>query len=168
MSEPPLPTRVYLALRAANETLSTAESLTGGQLAAVITDVPGVSETYVGGAVTYATELKISLLGVPESVVAEHGVVSAQCATAMAAGIRGLTGSTWALSTTGVAGPAEQEGKPVGTVYVGIAGPGTLDAVALRLDGDRPTIQEQTCVRALEALEQAVAEAVARESGSLG
>jgi PncC family amidohydrolase len=167
MPEPSLETRVFLALRAAGETLATAESLTGGQLAALVTDVPGVSDTYLGGVVTYATELKISLLGVPSEVVAEHGVVSAECATAMATGIRGLTGASWALSTTGVAGPTEQEGKPVGTVFVGIAGPGMLDAVALNLDGDRPTIQAQTCERALAALESVLTERVHRESQSL-
>ena len=168
MSEPSLPTRVSLALQAAGETFATAESLTGGQLAAAITAVPGVSATYLGGVVSYATELKVSLLGVPESVVSEHGVVSAACAEAMATGIRGLTGATWALSTTGVAGPAEQEGKPVGTVYVGLAGPGLAEAVALSLGGDRPTIQEQTCVHALAALESVLAERVRRESRHLG
>lgn len=168
MSEPPLPTRVYLAMRAAGETLATAESLTSGRLAAMIADVPGVSDIYLGGAVTYATELKVSMLGVPESVVETYGVVSAECATAMATGVRGLTGATWALSTTGVAGPAEQEGKPVGTVFVGIAGPGFIDAVELSLDGDRPTIQTETCVRALGALEEALADQVRRESASLG
>ncbi len=168
MSEVPLPTRVYLAMRAAGETLATAESLTGGQLAALITDVPGVSDIYLGGAVTYATELKLSLLGVPESVVETYGVVSEQCATAMASGVRAVTGATWALATTGVAGPAEQEGKPVGTVFVGIAGPGYLEAVGLRLDGDRPTIQAETCTRALAALEEVLTDQVARESQRLG
>ena len=78
------------------------------------------------------------------------------------------TGATWAVATTGVAGPAEQEGKPVGTVYVGIAGPGLLEAVALRLEGDRPTIQAETCVRALAALESVLTDRVTRESQRLG
>jgi nicotinamide-nucleotide amidase len=168
MPEPTLPTRVFVALRAAGETLATAESLTGGQLAAVITGVPGVSAAYLGGVVSYATELKISLLGVPAELVEAHGVVSAECAMAMATGVRRLTGSTWALSTTGVAGPTEQEGKPVGTVYVGLAGPGLIEAIALNLDGDRPTIQAQTCDGALGALEAVLNERVGRESRSLG
>ncbi|WGL50939.1 CinA family protein [Nocardioides sp. BP30] len=163
-----LATRVFLALRAAGETLATAESLTGGQLAALVTDVPGVSDTYLGGVVSYATELKISLLGVSAELVEEHGVVSGPCAEAMATGVRGLTGSTWALATTGVAGPTAQEGKPVGTVYVGIAGPGRVEAIELSLDGDRPTIQEQTCERALAALDSALTEQVRRESRALG
>lgn len=165
--EPALPTRVFLALRAGGETLATAESLTGGQLAALITDVPGVSETYLGGVVSYATELKISLLGISEQLVEQYGVVSAECAAAMATGVRGLTGATWALATTGVAGPTAQEGKPVGTVYVGIAGPGLVEAIELNLDGDRPTIQAQTCQRALAALESALTEQVRRESRAL-
>ena len=78
--------RVHRLLRAAGHTVATAESLTGGRLAAVLTEVPGASDVYVGGVVTYATELKVSLLGVPEPVIAEHGVVSSQCAQAMAAG----------------------------------------------------------------------------------
>jgi PncC family amidohydrolase len=168
MTEPSLPTRVFLALRAAGDTLATAESLTGGQLAAVVTDVPGVSATYLGGVVSYATEMKVAVLGVPEEVVERHGVISAECAEAMASGVRGLTGATYALSTTGVAGPTEQEGKPVGTVYVGIAGPGLLRSIELNLDGDRPTIQKQTCQRALAALEETLDAQVRRESRRLG
>lgn len=170
MSEPSLPTRVFLKLRAGGETLATAESLTGGQLAALITEVPGVSDTYLGGVVSYATEVKVSLLGVPDEVVERDGVVSGACAEAMAAGVRGLTGAAYALSTTGVAGPTEQEGKPVGTVYVGIAGPGVLRSVELNLDGDRPTIQDETCQRALAELEAELdaAAAVRGESTALG
>ena len=168
MSEPSLPTRVFLALRAAGETLATAESLTGGQLAAVITEVPGVSQTYLGGVVSYATEVKVSLLGVPQSVVDSCGVVSGECAEAMATGARKLTGADWAISTTGVAGPTEQEGKPVGTVFIGIAGPGVVDSIELNLDGDRPTIQTQTCRQALAALESALADQVQRESQPFG
>lgn len=162
-----LATRVFLALRASRQTLATAESLTGGHLAALITDVPGVSDTYLGGVVSYATEVKMSLLRVPREVVEEYGVVSAECASAMAAGMRGLTGAHWAVSTTGVAGPTEQEGKPVGTVYVGIAGPGYRETVDLKLDGDRPSIQSQTCDQALAALERALDEHMRRESQRL-
>ncbi len=105
---------LHALLRSAGASVATAESLTGGRLAALLTSVPGASATYVGGVVTYATELKQSLLGVPEALVAEHGVVSAPCARAMAAGVRGLTGSTYALATTGVAGPDRQEGQAAG------------------------------------------------------
>ena len=148
-----LGTRVHLLLRAEGSTISTAESLTGGRLAVRFTDVPGVSETFLGGVVTYATALKTSMLGVDEEIVEKHGVVSAECAAAMASGVRGQTGATYGLSTTGVAGPDAQEGKPAGTVYVGLAGPGFATAELLALEGDRTQIQEATCEAVLGALE---------------
>lgn len=144
--------RLHDLLRRDAATVATAESLTGGRLAALLTGVPGASATYVGGVVTYATELKVSLLGVPPALVEEHGVVSAQCARAMATGMRALSGATYALSTTGVAGPDRQEGHPPGTVYVGVAGPSGSSAVALELVGDRETVQERTCAEAVALL----------------
>jgi PncC family amidohydrolase len=145
--------RVHLLLRAEGSTVSTAESLTGGRLAVWFTDVPGISETYLGGAVAYATALKTTMLGVAEEIVERHGVVSAECAQAMASGVRALTGATYGLSTTGVAGPDPQEGKPAGTVYVGLAGPGFVTSLRLELAGDRTAIQEATCEAVLGALE---------------
>jgi nicotinamide-nucleotide amidase len=145
--------RVHLVLRAGGHTVATAESLTGGRLAVALTDTPGASETYLGGVVTYATELKTSLLDVDERIIDEYGVVSAPCAKAMASGVRALTGATFGLATTGVAGPTDQEGKPPGTVFVGIAGPGLLEAVALELRGKRAEIQDRTCREAIEAFE---------------
>jgi nicotinamide-nucleotide amidase len=145
--------RVHLLLRAGGGTVSTAESLTGGRLAVALTDMPGASETYLGGVVTYATELKASLLEVDQRIIEEHGVVSPECAKAMASGVRALTGATFGLSTTGVAGPTDQEGKPPGTVFVGIAGPGLVEAVALELSGKRHQIQDRTVKEALAAFE---------------
>ena len=133
-------------------TLATAESLTGGRLATAVTAVPGASRVYVGGLVAYSTELKQQLLGVPRSVVDEHGVVSAACARAMAEGARSATGATYAVSTTGVAGPDPQEGRPVGTVYVAVAGPASTQVTALELAGDRAGVQERTCREALAAV----------------
>ncbi len=133
-------------------TLATAESLTGGALGASITAVPGASAVYRGGIVSYATEVKLGLLGVPAEVVARDGVVSAACALAMASQARRLLGADWALSTTGVAGPDTQEGKPVGRVHVGLAGPDGARALTLQLSGERAEIRTQTCRRALEAL----------------
>ncbi len=132
--------------------MSTAESLTGGQVAARLTAVPGASEAYRGGVVAYATEVKVSVLGVAESLVARDGVVSAECALAMARGVRSLTGATYGVSTTGVAGPSEQEGKSVGTVYVGLSGPSVETVVALDLTGDRASIVDRTVDEALAAL----------------
>lgn len=139
-------------LRAAGATLATAESLTGGRLAAAVTAVPGASASYLGGFVTYATELKESLLGVPPELVEQYGVVSGECARAMATGCREATGASYGVATTGVAGPDQQEGKPVGTVFVGLSGPEGETVLAMELLGDRPRIQERACREALSAL----------------
>ncbi|TQL68064.1 competence/damage-inducible protein cinA [Nocardioides albertanoniae] len=143
---------LHAALREAGATVASAESLTAGRLAALLTEPPGASETYRGGFVTYATELKHTLLGVPASVIESVGVVSAECAAAMAAGARERSGATYALATTGVAGPDEQEGKPVGTVHLGISGPLGETTVQLALSGSRDQIQRDTCLYAVEEL----------------
>jgi nicotinamide-nucleotide amidase len=156
--------RVHLLLRSGGSTVATAESLTGGRLAVALTDVPGASETYLGGLVTYATAIKSSALGVADDILEQHGVVSAECAKAMASGIRALMGATYGVSTTGVAGPADQEGKPPGTVFVGIAGPGLLEAVALELTGKRQQIQDRTSREAFDAFEAVLR----REDSRLG
>ncbi len=134
------------------QTVATAESLTGGRLGMLLTETPGSSATYVGGVVAYATRLKIELLGVPESIVEAHGVVSAECARAMARGALELTGATYAVSTTGVAGPDRQEGKPPGTVFVGVVGPDGETAVALELTGSRYDVRDRSCAEALSVL----------------
>jgi PncC family amidohydrolase len=149
-------TRLHGELLARGLTVGTAESLTGGALGDLLSSTPGASSTYRGGVVTYATELKQSLLGVRDDLVATYGVVSAECARAMADGARELLAADWAVSTTGVAGPDRQEGKPVGTVHVGLAGPTGTTSVALRLQGDRRAIRDGTCGRALAALLEAV------------
>jgi nicotinamide-nucleotide amidase len=155
---------VHELLMERGATVATAESLTGGQLSARLTAAPGASDTFLGGVVSYATELKVEVLGVPEAVVTTHGVISAECAIAMARGVRSLTGATYAVSTTGVAGPAEQEGKPAGTVFVGIAGPSGVSALSLELVGDRGTITARTCDEALAAL----ADTLREEETALG
>jgi PncC family amidohydrolase len=139
-------------LATAGATLATAESLTGGRLAAAVSSVPGASESYLGGVVSYATELKEALLGVPVALVEQYGVVSGECARAMAEGCRAVTGASYAVATTGVAGPDLQEGKPVGTVFVGVAGPDGVTAVSMELVGDRHQIQDRACREALAAL----------------
>ena len=115
--------RAQRLLEDRGETVAVAESLTGGRLAVLLTEAPGSSATFLGGVVSYATEAKIDVLGVDRGLVERHGVVSAECARAMARGVRALMGATYGVSTTGVAGPDEQEGKPPGTVYVGVSGP---------------------------------------------
>jgi PncC family amidohydrolase len=135
------------------ETVATAESLTGGLLAVLLTAAPGASSTFLGGVVSYATEVKVDLLGVDPTLVERHGVVSAECARAMARGVRALMGSSYAVSTTGVAGPERQDDKPPGTVYVGLAGPHGDTALSLELVGERAAIRDRTCQEALSALE---------------
>jgi len=145
--------RVHALLQERGEMLATAESLTGGRLAAALTGVPGASKSYLGGVVAYATSIKQAVLGVPAELVARYGVISAECALAMARGAAGVTGASWGIGTTGVAGPELQEGKPAGTVHVGLVGPGTSRALALELVGGRDAIQDRTCEAALSALE---------------
>ena len=147
-----LAARVHAALLARGETVASAESLTGGGLGRLLSATSGASATYRGGVVSYATDVKQSLLGVSEEVIARDGVVSAPCARQMATGVRGLLRADWSVSTTGVAGPTEQEGKPAGTVFVAVAGPDGVHAEALRLPGDRTAVREATCHAALEAL----------------
>jgi nicotinamide-nucleotide amidase len=138
--------------------VASAESLTGGAVAVALSAAPGASATFVGGVVAYATSVKTAQLGVPASLVNRHGVVSAECAEAMATGVRDLLGSDWAVSTTGVAGPDSQEGKPVGRVYVGLAGPSDVRSLRLDLDGDRAGIRSATVDEAVAALLTAVVE----------
>jgi PncC family amidohydrolase len=133
-------------------TVASAESLTGGAVAELLSTAPGASKSFLGGVVSYASAVKVDLLGVSEQTVAEHGVVSRQCAAEMAEGVRRLLGSDLGVSTTGVAGPETQEGKPVGLVYVGVASTDRTDVVELHLDGDRAEIRRQTVQAALAAL----------------
>ncbi|MCW2834034.1 MAG: CinA family protein [Nocardioides sp.] len=147
------PRQLVEVLTARGETIATAESLTGGQLAALFTSVPGASACFLGGVVSYATAVKASLLSVSESVIDKHGVVSAECAGAMASGARTLLGATYGVATTGVAGPDRQEDKPVGLVWVAVAGPEGVQARMLDLEGDRATIQAGSCRGALSVLD---------------
>jgi nicotinamide-nucleotide amidase len=135
------------------ETLAVAESLTGGLLAATIVDVPGASAAFRGGLIVYATDLKATLAGVDADLLAARGPVDPDVVLALAAGARARCGADWGLATTGVAGPTPQDGVPVGTVYVGVAGPGTLPrAQTLRLRGDRAAIRRQAVEAALVLL----------------
>lgn len=147
----PVAVSLRAALAVRGHTVACAESLTGGAVAAELSAPPGASATFVGGVVSYATEVKRGLLG----VTAER-VVTAECAEQMAAGARSLLGADWAVSTTGVAGPDLQEGQPAGTVFVGISGPRGTTSVRLALSGDRETIRAGAVASALEALVGAV------------
>lgn len=151
-------------LLARGATVAAAESLTGGQLAARLTALPGSSQSFVGGVVAYATRIKKTVLGVPPGVVQERGVVSAECAVAMARGVRDLMATTYGVATTGVAGPQPQEGLPPGTVWIAVAGPEGAWPALLTLTGDRAQIQAAACDEALAAL----ADVLRREDPRLG
>lgn len=126
-------------LVAAGQTLATAESCTGGLIAKLITDVPGASRYFRGGAVTYANEAKQELTGVSAELLARYGAVSEPVARAMADGARRCFQADFALSVTGVAGPTGgTPEKPVGLVYIGLAGPGGVQVREQRMGGDAP------------------------------
>lgn len=140
------------ALATRNETVCTAESLTGGMLCAELTAAPGASATVRGGVIAYMTEVKRDVLGVDPRLLEEFGAVSAPTAVALARQAARLFQADWGIGTTGVAGPTEQEGKPVGTVFVAVAGPTSEAVVALRLNGDRVRIRQQSCAAGMALL----------------
>jgi nicotinamide-nucleotide amidase len=144
-------------LIAAGQTVAVAESCTGGGLGARLTSLPGSSGYVLGGVISYADEVKRDVLGVDAALLRLHGAVSEPVAEAMAAGARALAGSDWALSITGVAGPGGgTPEKPVGLVYVGLAGPAGVAAREHRLRGDRETIRDRSAALALHALRVAL------------
>ena len=144
------------ALVERGQTMATAESLTGGLVAATIVEIPGVSAVYRGGLVVYATDLKHSLAGVPEDLLGERGPVDADVARELAAGVRERCGADWGLATTGVAGPEPQDGVPVGQVYVAVAGPGGATVRGLRLEGNRAAVRDGSATAVLELLVDAL------------
>ena len=137
--------------------LAVAESCTGGSLAAAITERPGVSSFFLGGVVSYANEVKESLLGVPDAVLAEHGAVSEPTARAMAEGVRTRLDADVGVSITGVAGPGGGSAeKPVGLVFIGVSGPRGTTVRREVWPGSRSEIREAAVQAALElALEAA-------------
>lgn len=107
-----------------NVSIACAESCTGGKIADALTSVPGASVIFRGGLVAYSPEVKKRVLGVPEKTLAEFGVVSRECAEAMALGAAKTLGADWSVATTGVAGPGPQDGIPAGTVCIAVFTPG--------------------------------------------
>ena len=143
---------VVRALGGRGETVATAESLTGGLVAATIVEIPGASAVFRGGLVVYATDLKHTLAGVPEQLLAERGPVDPDVALALAAGARERCGADWGLATTGVAGPEPQDGKPVGLVCVAVAGPHGAVVRDLHLTGSRAEIRTRSVTAVLGLL----------------
>lgn len=134
-------------------TVATAESLTAGLLAAALADVPGASGTLQGGVVAYQNRVKEQVLGVDADLLEHRGAVDGDVAVQMAQGVRRVLGADVGLATTGVAGPEPHQGKPVGTVYLGISGLGEDHSALLHLEGDRPAIRRATVELMLEHLQ---------------
>jgi nicotinamide-nucleotide amidase len=134
--------------------LALAESLTGGLLADAFVQVPGASKALRGSVVAYATDVKHSVLGVEEDLLAQVGPVNPEVALAMAVGAANQLGADVALATTGVAGPDEQDGNPVGTVFIALVTPIGSDVRALQLSGDRASIRNQAVEEAVSMLEE--------------
>jgi nicotinamide-nucleotide amidase len=154
--------QVHQLLAEHQQTVAVAESVTGGLLAAALTSTAGASATFRGGLVVYATDLKARLAGVSESLLAEQGAVAAPVALELARGVRSRLSASWGVGVTGVAGPQPQDGKPVGTVFVGIVGPvglrddGIESVSELNLSGDRNTIRVHIVEQAVALLAGAV------------
>ena len=144
-------------LRALGATVSAAESCTGGLLSARLTALAGSSDYFVGSVVSYANEVKESLLHVPAATIAAEGAVSEEVALDMAAGVVGATGATFGLAITGIAGPAGgTDDKPVGLVYVAVAGPDLRRAFRYLFHGGREAVRIQAVTAALHLLHQAM------------
>jgi len=142
-------------------TLATMESVTGGLVAHNLTNVPGASDCFLSGLVSYSPAMKVKA-GVPQAVIDEYGVVSEQCALAMATAARAYTGAEIGISTTGVAGPSELEGQPVGTVWLGIDYQGERRAVKLYYRSTRPEIKRLAAMAAVNLARLALLKGLGR------
>ncbi len=145
-------------LRSRGQTLAVAESCTGGLLAKTLTDVPGASAFFRGGVVTYATDTKTTILGVPAELIEWSGVVSAPCAIEMARGAAKRFRADFALSTTGIAGPDGGTNlTPVGTVFIGLCTPAGTRSIRFCAKGTtREEIRDEAVVAALSFLAEAL------------
>jgi nicotinamide-nucleotide amidase len=135
-------------------TLSVAESITGGGLAAAITEVAGSSKVFLGGVIAYADEIKINHLDVDAKTIKKFTAVSEEVAKEMAIGVRKKFNSDYAIATTGVAGPGKAYGQKAGTVWVAIASKKEVFAIALALSGSRDLIRHATIESALASFER--------------
>jgi nicotinamide-nucleotide amidase len=139
---------IIRTLSEGNESLVTAESITAGGLSSAITSVEGSSQIFLGAIVAYQNHVKAEVLGIDEAVIAEHTVYSQEVAEAMAHAVRSKFGATWAIATTGVAGPGPSDGVPSGTVWVAIDGP-VSQSLELSLAGDRESVRNATVATAI-------------------
>lgn len=144
-------------LTSRGETVSVAESCTGGLIGSRLTEVAGSSAYFMEGTVTYSNQSKTRALGVPSSLIAEHGAVSAPVAEAMAEGMRNASGTTYAISVTGIAGPGGgSDEKPVGTVFLGYSDESGTRSIKIQLPGDRYLIRWRASQAALDFLRREI------------
>jgi len=144
-----LSTTIVESLKSTGESLSIAESLTGGALTSEIVSVPGASHILKGSIVAYSVEIKVHELSVSQDIIDKVGVVSEEVALAMADGVKARMNSTWSIASTGVAGPGPHHGIPAGTVWLAIVGPDTRETVKLALEGDRERVRRGAVESAL-------------------
>ena len=148
-----LETCIGKLLKGTGRTISTAESCTGGSIAALLTSVAGSSEYFLGSVVSYANSVKSGVLGVDEKIIEEHGAVSSECVAAMAEGVRKLTGSDFSIATSGIAGPGGgSEIKPVGLVWIGVSSHKSTETFSMVFKGDRKRNIERFAANALNIL----------------
>jgi len=150
--------KIIKKLASKKQTISFAESCTGGRLAAAFTSISGASEIFHGSVVSYSNEIKKAWLGVKEETLAAHGAVSSQCVEEMLEGISTMTKtlkSDYAIAVSGIAGPTGgTKEKPVGTVYIGLRTPSDQKVFKCLFQGNREDIQEQSTAFAIEKLEE--------------
>ncbi|AQR64309.1 damage-inducible protein CinA [Aquaspirillum sp. LM1] len=148
------------ALRQRQQQVATAESCTGGLIAGTLTAIPGSSDWFGFGWVSYANDAKQQMLGVSANTLARHGAVSADTVGEMAAGARLHSHADWAIAVSGIAGPGGgSRDKPVGLVWFGLAGPHGVDTFSQVFAGGRDQVREQTVETALQHLLQALGQA---------
>lgn len=145
--------RVVDGLTARGQSVSVAESLTGGLVAAALVTVAGSSAVFRGGVVAYSPQIKEDLVGVPREVIDTHGVVSDEVARALAEGVRRRCGTDWGIGTTGVAGPEPHGGQSPGVVWLAVSGPEDEVARRYRFSGDREHIRAASVERVLYLLD---------------
>lgn len=158
MTEPSLASELIDSLRLRGLKLAAAESLTGGQIASAIVDVPGASDVFLGGVVAYATAAKTGMLGVSPALLESRGAVDADvaaemarsCAERFAAGCGVSKDTVLGISSTGVAGPGSQDGKSAGTVFVAACLGENIQVLEFHFAGDRNQVREQTTLEALK------------------
>ena len=151
--EESLPACIGRILTKSGKTVSCAESCTGGTISQLFTSIPGSSAYFLGGVTSYANNVKQDVLGVPAEIISEYGAVSSECVAAMAEGVRRITGSDYAVSTSGIAGPGGGSlEKPVGTVWVGVSSDSGTETFRVQYNGDRKRNIERFAAFTLDKL----------------